>query len=231
MEQEGDENEDVDDDGLINLVLLVAVVVAIVHRQRAVPVVQQYSIMTGNLYFREVLATNNVHRFSNVARMDIATFNYLLGYLREAGDLKNSMYICAGEKLMILIYVLRGHTNRETMERWQHSGSTISSIVDETVSCLLRCRGGIYRPPRDGDPIPVQIANHRQFSPYFDNCIGALDGTHVPAVIPTEFQYPFRNRKKIITQNVLGIVNFDTTFSYALFGWEGSAHDSVTISV
>lgn len=76
MEQEGDENEDVDDDGLINLVLLVAVVVAIVHRQRAMPVVQHYSIMTGNLYFREVLATNNVHRFSNVARMDIATFNF-----------------------------------------------------------------------------------------------------------------------------------------------------------
>lgn len=45
-------------------------------------------------------------------------------------------------------------------------------------------------------------------------------------MIPTEFQYPFRNRKKIITQNVLGIANFDTTFSYALFGWEGSAHDS-----
>ena len=34
MEQEGDENEDVDDDGLINLVLLVAVVVAIVHDNR-----------------------------------------------------------------------------------------------------------------------------------------------------------------------------------------------------
>jgi hypothetical protein len=26
-------------------------------------------------------------------------------------------------------------------------------------------------------------------------------------------------------QNVLGVVNFDLTFQYALTGWEGSAHD------
>ena len=34
------------------------------------------------------------------------------------------------------------------------------------------------------------------------------------------------NRKKFTSQNVLGVANFDLTFAYALYGWEGSAHDS-----
>ena len=81
--------------------------------------------------------------------------------------------------MMILIYVLRGHTNREAIERWQHSGSTISSIIGEAASCFFRCRARIYPPPRDDANIPVQIANHQRFSPFFDDCIAALEGTQV----------------------------------------------------
>jgi len=35
----------------------------------------------------------------------------------------------------------------------------------------------------------------------------------------------FRNRKGFISQNVLGVVDFDLCFTYVLVGWEGSAHD------
>ena len=38
---------------------------------------------------------------------------------------------------------------------------------------------------------------------------------------------PWRNRKGNITQNVLGVVDFDLNFRYVLAGWEGSAHASV----
>lgn len=75
--------------------------------------------------------------------------------------------------------------------------------------CLLRVKEHIFRT-----------------FPYFSNCIGALDGTHIHAVIPLALQARFRNRKQFISQNVLGVANFDLTFVYALFGWEGSAHDS-----
>lgn len=65
------------------------------------------------------MATENVHRYFLLARMNRETFLSRIDLLRDHGDLKNSMYVSAGEKLMILIYVLRGHTNRETAERWQ----------------------------------------------------------------------------------------------------------------
>ena len=35
-----------------------------------------------------------------------------------------------------------------------------------------------------------------------------------------------RNRKGVISQNVLAACNFDLEFIYVLSGWEGSAHDS-----
>jgi hypothetical protein len=69
------------------------------------------------------------------------------------------------------------------------------------------------------------IYNNSKFMPYFKDCIGALDGTHITANVPFHLQQSFRNRKSVVSQNVLGVVNFDMTFSYVLAGWEGSAHD------
>ena len=113
----------------IDILVLVAVVLAAVNAFRPNRIVQHNSLLTGDLYFKEIMATQNVNWFSQVACMNLETFTSLRQFLMEYGGLKNSMYICAGQKLMILIYVLRGHTNREMMERWQHSGVTVSAIV------------------------------------------------------------------------------------------------------
>ncbi|POW16697.1 hypothetical protein PSTT_01209 [Puccinia striiformis] len=43
-------------------------------------------------------------------------------------------------------------------------------------------------------------------------------------------QPSYRNRKGVIAQNVLAVVNFDMEFLYVLAGWEGSAHDSRVIA-
>jgi hypothetical protein len=68
-----------------------------------------------------------------------------------------------------------------------------------------------------------------KFAP-FVGAIGALDGSHIPAVVSPEEQSTFRNRKQAITQNLLAVSNFDLTFSYALGGWEGSAHDGQVLA-
>ena len=68
--------------------------------------------------------------------MDKETFDLLKANLIDGG-LRDSMYICSGQILLILLHVLHGYTNRETAERWQHSGTTISDIVHEVDACLL----------------------------------------------------------------------------------------------
>jgi hypothetical protein len=69
-----------------------------------------------------------------------------------------------------------------------------------------------FQVPKAEDP--PQVAGNAKFSPYFNNCIGALDGTHIGAIVPTEDQAVFRNRKKSLSQNVLGVCNFDLTKTY-----------------
>ncbi|XP_016699969.2 uncharacterized protein [Gossypium hirsutum] len=77
---------------------------------------------------------------------------------------------------------------------------------------------------------PSEITNNPRFYPYFKDCIGALDGTHIRASIPLSTQGRFRSRKGGTTQNVLAAITFDLKFSYVLTGWEGSAHDSRILS-
>jgi hypothetical protein len=69
-----------------------------------------------------------------------------------------------------------------------------------------------------------QILQNKKFSAFFDHCIGAIDGNHIPAIAPENEQQAFHNQKGTVMQNLLGVVNFDLTFQYALTGWEGSTH-------
>ncbi|XP_047940418.1 putative nuclease HARBI1 isoform X2 [Salvia hispanica] len=61
---------------------------------------------------------------------------------------------------------------------------------------------------------------------WFENCLGALDGTHVEVSVPLNDQGRYRNRKGRITTNVLAVCSRDLSFTYILPGWEGSAADS-----
>ena len=64
-----------------------------------------------------------------------------------------------------------------------------------------------------------------RFSPHFDNCIGALDGTHVRIVMPATKVLQHINRHGYSSQNVLAICDFDMRFTFAVAGWPGSVHD------
>ncbi|XP_034202766.1 putative nuclease HARBI1 [Prunus dulcis] len=61
---------------------------------------------------------------------------------------------------------------------------------------------------------------------WFENCIGALDGTHIPVTMSVEDRPRYRNRKGDISTNVLGVCDPYLKFIYVLSRWEGSASDS-----
>lgn len=58
------------------------------------------------------------------------------------------------------------------------------------------------------------------------NCLGALDGTHIRVKVPERDKPRYRTRKSEIATNVLGACSQDLRFIYVLPGWEGSAHDA-----
>ena len=58
------------------------------------------------------------------------------------------------------------------------------------------------------------------------DCVGAIDGTHVCTFVSPEIQGRFHGRKDGTIQNVLAVISFDLKFTYVLAGCEGSTHDS-----
>lgn len=74
---------------------------------------------------------------------------------------------------------------------------------------------------------PIEIEDNPKLFPYFQNCLGALDGCHIDARVPEGDMARYRNRKGRISQNVLAVCGFDMRYVYVLSGWEGSASDSL----
>jgi len=64
-----------------------------------------------------------------------------------------------------------------------------------------------------------------EYTPFFDGCIGALDGTHIEVIVDEAVHDDFTNRKGNTSQNVVVVCDFDMRFTYVGVGTEGSAHD------
>jgi hypothetical protein len=63
------------------------------------------------------------------------------------------------------------------------------------------------------------------FSPHFDNCIGAIDGTYIPVKVPSSKVLQYVDRHGYSSQNVLAICDFDMRFTFVVAGWTVSVHD------
>jgi hypothetical protein len=94
------------------------------------PLPKHVSILTGKDHFQELLDSENEKCFCDSAGMDKITFHGLLNLLMIEGGLRNgSKKICAGEKLLIFIQVLKGLSLRLIGDRFQHMEATLSAII------------------------------------------------------------------------------------------------------
>jgi hypothetical protein len=80
--------------------------------------------------------------------------------------------------------------------------------------------------PDENMPLSSFIRDNPKFSPFTEDCDGALDGTHVNSFVPEEWMAYYHNHKRGLSQNELAACSFKLFFKYILSGWEGSAADS-----
>ncbi|CAL5377445.1 unnamed protein product [Camellia sinensis] len=135
-------------------------------------------------------------------------------------------------------HLLNGHP-RTIREVLRMDAPTFRSLCDELKirefikvdknRALCRLAVLIIRPP-DPNVIPPEIRNNRKHYPWFKDCIGAIDGTHIAAHAPTSKRTAYRSRKVALTQNVLAACSFDLKFTFVYPSWEGSATDSRVLS-
>ena len=82
--------------------------------------------------------------------------------------------------------------------------------------------GTYIRLPTSETPISTKITRSILLHAFKD-CVGSLDGTHIPAHVPEERCAAYQNQKGQLSQNVLAACDTDMKFTYILSGWEGSA--------
>ncbi|XP_073054722.1 uncharacterized protein [Primulina eburnea] len=163
--------------------------------------------------------------FREMFRMDKHVFHKLSDTLRHRGMLRDTVGVMIEEQLAIFLNVV-GHNerNRVIQERFQHSGETISRHFNNVLKAIKSLSREFLRPPPLTTPSEIHKSN--RFYPYFEDCIGIIDGLHIPAHVPAKDQSRFRNRKGVLSQNVLAACTFDLQFIFVYPGWEGSAADS-----
>ncbi|XP_019190834.1 PREDICTED: uncharacterized protein LOC109185313 [Ipomoea nil] len=85
----------------------------------------------------------------------------------------------------------------------------------------MHLQGHLFAKP---EPIPSNSSDNRW--KWFNNCLGALDGTFFKVYVQNADKPRYRTRKGDIATNVLGMCTSDMQLVYVLSGWEGSVSDS-----
>lgn len=195
---------------------------------------------------RQLVRTNRgegwrrVQRFMNgsevqcyeILRMNQETFKSLCKVLSEKYGLKETHNVYVEESVaMFLETVGQDATVRAISEHYQHSTDTVKKKLEQVLSSLLKLASDIVKPTRNEFATASPFLEGKpQYWPYFKNCIGALDGTHIAVRPPSGNSEPFRGRKGEPTMNVLAICNFDMRFIYAYVGVPGRAHDTKVLT-
>jgi hypothetical protein len=79
--------------------------------------------------------------------------------------------------------------------------------------------------PANDSLTPPEVRSNPKLFLFFEDCNGAIDGSHICAIVAAAAVAQNRNRKGFISQNVLAMGTFSMQFLYILAGWEGSASD------
>jgi len=77
-----------------------------------------------------------------------------------------------------------------------------------------------------GTSVSNKLKNDPRYWPFFQDAVGALNGSHIHASPPAFQRTVYCNHKGFVLQNCLFTCDFDLKFVYSLTGWEGSANDS-----
>lgn len=160
-------------------------------------------------------------------RMSRDIFNSLHDTLVANYGLKSTTQMSSVESLAMFLWTVGGPQSvSQVMNRFKRSSETIYRKFHEVLDCLYRLSEDNIK-PRDPEfnTVHPKLQDSR-FSPHFNNCIGAIDGTHVPVVVPADEQIAHTGRHGYTSQNVMAVCDFDMRFTFVVAGWPGSAHDT-----
>ena len=105
------------------------------------------------------------------------------------------------------------------------SKSSVCRIVRETCDAIIQVlQKQLIKLPK-GDMLDQMIEGF-EFKWGFPNCVGAVDGMHIPVTPPSNCQTDYYNRKGSYSIILQGLVDFKYLFTDIYVGWPGKVHDA-----
>ncbi|XP_004963861.1 uncharacterized protein LOC101765132 [Setaria italica] len=138
-------------------------------------------------------------------RMEPEIFRVIANYLRVENSLRDTRGVRVEEQLGMFMFMLSHNASTDRLKKeFQHSGETIHRKITEFFDIITTLTHRFLNLP-NVNHTHVKIVSDPCFMPFFQNCIGAIDGTHVPITIAQERAAPYRNRKGTLSQNVIHV--------------------------
>jgi hypothetical protein len=135
--------------------------------------------------------------------------------------------ITVEEKLGFFLYMLSHNASYQDLQVYfGHSNDTFHHHINHFFTKVIPILSRRFNQPPDPNQVHQKIQDNPRFYPFFKNCLGAIDGTHIPISISSEKHSPFRNRKGTLSINVMVVCDFDLNITFVSSGWEGSTIDS-----
>ena len=198
-----DESDDDDDDFMVAMVALEWMASGNLHKKTIHN--SSLPVMTG-IQWVELTLQNPVDCY-DMFRMRRSVFLRLHDTLVQNYGLKSSRVFCSKEALGMFLWACGAPQSfRQCRNKFRRSLETISRKFAAVLDSIMRLAFDIVRPkdPHFGTIHPrLQEA---RFWPHFEDCIGAIDGTHIPVTV--------------------SLSDFDMWFIFVVTGWPGSVHDT-----
>ena len=162
-------------------------------------------------------------------RMSFETFNMLVNQLRpyiSKQDTQLRTAITVEERVAITVWRLATNAEYRTLSALFGVGiSTVCSIVLETCSAIAQHLLPLYVKIPTGSKLRENIDGFKTRWG-FPQVVGAIDGSHIPIIRPSESASDYYNRKCFHSIIVEGVVDYQGQFIDVYIGWPGKLHDA-----
>jgi hypothetical protein len=109
---------------------------------------------------------------------------------------------------------------------FSHSTETVSRKFNEVLDSITLLVVDDIKPKDPQFRTVHPRLDEARFCPHFKDCIGAIDGSHIPVTVPLSEQPKYIGPHGYPSQNIMVVCDFDMRFIFVVTGWPGSAHDT-----
>ena len=160
------------------------------------------------------------------------TFAFILSKVNEEISHRDTVMrnaVPAKIRLAITLYFLASTAEYRTIANlFGVSPAFVCICVKEVCQAVWKCLPTVVRFPEGENLLQIIQCYEEQWG--FPMCAGALDGTHIPVLAPSQNHIEYVNRKGQHSIVVKAVVDCYYLFRDIVVGWPGSVHDARVLS-